>query len=316
VLERDPISRGGWRGAGLTRGWRVMDYLRLKVALKRVRWPLMAVAVVVGVSLSDWPFGWAFWVDHPLVAAVVAGLLVLLVAGAAVDAYIRAREAKRWRSVGRAAAAELSHIFDQATLAMLALLGFDEGPAREEIEYALRPVRKKVSELLAPPRADGIDLLWRQRDPADPGDDEWQRERLTVLVQNREWIRGCHAVMVACSRLQLETISRWVATFAILSDDDQVTRIDGAMRLIERTRALDTKLLAEGREPAARQVSEALDDWAALLAGFRREANYWYRRYQADAETRDEGQRMEEAERDGVIEAAAIKDERALRSPR
>jgi hypothetical protein len=161
-----------------------------------------------------------------------------------------------------------------------------------------------------------------RRPALDPGldgqglslDDGWQRERLAVLIQDGEWIRSRHAVMVAFSRLQLETISRWVSTFAILNDDEQVARIERAMRLIEATRALDTKLLASGEDTTEKPVGAVLDDWPALLASFRREANYWYTRYQADAEIRDEGQRKAEAERDGVIEAEM--KALSLRSPR
>jgi hypothetical protein len=97
----------------------------VRKARARYAWPIAAVATAVAVSLTDWPLGWSFWVDHPLDAALVAGAVLVFVTATVLDAYLRSREARRWRSVGRAAAAEFSHVFDQATIAMLGLLGFE-----------------------------------------------------------------------------------------------------------------------------------------------------------------------------------------------
>ena len=46
----------------------------MTAAFGRLRWPALALVLAVGVSLTDWPLGWSFWVDHPLDAAIVAGL--------------------------------------------------------------------------------------------------------------------------------------------------------------------------------------------------------------------------------------------------
>ncbi len=66
------------------------------------------LVLTVVLLASDWPVGfWQdFWVEHPLWAAVVGGFLLLLMTAYGVDAYVRRREAGRWRVIGRVAAGE------------------------------------------------------------------------------------------------------------------------------------------------------------------------------------------------------------------
>lgn len=77
------------------------------------RWlPPGTVGLVVGSALWDWPGGWSFWIDHPLVQNLVAGFALLLLAGAVVAAFLRRRGARRWVGVGRAAAIEFAVFFE------------------------------------------------------------------------------------------------------------------------------------------------------------------------------------------------------------
>lgn len=256
----------------------------------------------VAISLTDWPLGWHFWLDHPLDAALVAGFLVVLVTAAALDTYLRSRESRRWRSVGRAAAAEFSHVFDQAVVGMLSLLGFDVPRPRQEIESALAEPRARAQALLDLPPGDPAGLLQRQRDPADRGDDGWQRERLEILIHDAEWLKGCHETLVAIGQLQLALISRWVSSFAILNDDGHLARVERALRLIEAERALDSSLFVVGDDRTEAQTDDAIGQWSSLVADLRREANYWYLRYQEGAEIPDIGPRRREAERDRELD--------------
>jgi hypothetical protein len=271
-------------------------------ALRRFGWPLVAVTVAGAISLTDWPLGWHFWLDHPLDAALVAGLLVVLVTVAALDAYLRSRESRRWRSVGRAAAAEFSHIFDQSLLGMVSLLGFDLPRPRHEIESALAEPRARAQILLDSPQGDPEELLQRQRDPADRGDDRWQRQRLEILIRDTEWRKGCHETLVASSTLQFALISRWVSSFAILNDDAHLARVEHALHLIEAERALDTSLFLVGDDTTGIQVDDAIGRWSSLSIDLRRESNYWYLRYQEGAEIPDIGPRRREAERDRELD--------------
>jgi hypothetical protein len=277
----------------------------MSVFSRRVAVPAIAVVAAAAIGLTDWPVGWAFWVEHPLDAALVGGLLVVLLTVAILDTYLRWRESRRWGSVGHVAAAEFSHVFDQAAQTMLSLLAFDLPRARQEIETALAEPRARAQMLLeslsnAPSGIELAELLLRQRDPDDPGDDGWQRERLNVLVRDTEWLQGAHETLVAVSALQLALISRWVSSFAIVNDDAHLVRVERALRLTEAARTLDSSLgmlfVREDRTTA--NLENAMRRWSSLVASYRREANYWYLRYQQGAEVPDIGPRRREAERD------------------
>jgi hypothetical protein len=275
----------------------------MAATVRRFGWPFVAVGVAFGISLTDWPLGWQFWLDHPLDAALVAGLLVVLVTAAVLDAYLRSRESRRWRSVGRAAAAEFSHIFDQATLGMVSLLGFDLPRPRHEIELVLAEPRARARTFFESAPGDPVEvLLQRQRDPADPGDDGWQRERLEILIHDPEWRKGCHETLVASSTLQFALISRWVSSFAILNDNAHLARVEHALHLIEAERALDTSIALAGDETTRIYIDDAIERWSSLTVHLRRESNYWYLRYQEGAVVPDLGPRRREAERDRELD--------------
>ncbi len=84
--------------------------------------------VTAALLMSDWPLGFwqEFWIEHPLWAAVVGGFLLLLVTAFGLDAYVRRREARRWRVIGRVAAGEFNFGCSEAWVAMLALVGIAE----------------------------------------------------------------------------------------------------------------------------------------------------------------------------------------------
>ena len=253
---------------------------------------MLAVLGSTALVLTDWPVGWSVWVDHPLLAAVVAGLLVVIVTVAVVDSYLRSREARRWRSVGRIAAAEFSHVFDQAQLGLLGMLGFDVSRPRPAIETFLANSRDRAKELWhAPATYDVEEQLVRQRDPADRTDDTWLRERLAVMTHDDEWIRRAHETLVVMAQVQLEVISRWVSSFAMLNDETHLRRVEGALRLIENLRVID-RMLLYGDPDGASEL------WTSLLADYRGEANRWFLIYQPDPGGPDMGPRRNEALRD------------------
>jgi hypothetical protein len=157
--------------------------------------------------------------------------------------------------------------------------------------------RARAQALLDSPPGDPEALLQRQRDPADPGDDGRQRDRLEILIRDADWLGGCHETLVAISRLQLALISRWVSSFATLNDDGHLARVERALGLIEAERALDSSLLLVGDDTTGR-LDDALRRWSSLVSDFGGEANYWYLLYQEGAEVPDLGPRRREAERD------------------
>jgi hypothetical protein len=55
----------------------------------------IAVVVAVGLLLSDYPFGWSFWFEHPFFASFLAALVLLVLTLSVVEAVIRRREERR-----------------------------------------------------------------------------------------------------------------------------------------------------------------------------------------------------------------------------
>jgi hypothetical protein len=48
------------------------------------RWlPVAAGLLVLAAVATDWPLGWSFWVEHPLIAAVAGGAVLLIFTAAA-----------------------------------------------------------------------------------------------------------------------------------------------------------------------------------------------------------------------------------------
>jgi hypothetical protein len=123
------------------------------------RWlPLAAVGLVVGLALSDWPGAWPFWIDHPLIAALVGGIALLFLTGAVVDSFLRRREARRWVGVGRAAAIEFAVFFETTRWVMVQLLGVDFWVrVSPDLELNLAPARSRAAELV-PVGVDDNDL--------------------------------------------------------------------------------------------------------------------------------------------------------------
>jgi hypothetical protein len=62
---------------------------------------LFALAIVVGVTATDWPLPilGGFWRDHAIVAGVVSGTLLLVFAAIVVEGWLEQRETERWSPV-------------------------------------------------------------------------------------------------------------------------------------------------------------------------------------------------------------------------
>ena len=123
--------------------------------------PALAIVLASVLVLSDWPLDWSFWLDHPLLTAFVAGLVLLLLTGSVVDVILRRREARRWVDLGRGAAYALDQVFYFSGIAMFQLLDVG-GHMRlsPEIEFHVAPARARAAQLLPnPPDPGGVDVM-------------------------------------------------------------------------------------------------------------------------------------------------------------
>src|SRR5262245_36699751 len=184
--------------------------------------PVAAVGVALGLALSDWPFRWAFWFEHPYLAAFAAGLALLLLTGAVIDAYLRRREARRWHRIGMAAATEFLSIFYDEGIAIDALLGFDNGyRLAADIEFHLGIARARAAALL--PLVDGDKEL----------DQATLAMRLSDLLVDEAWRNSCSQTLRALRGHHIDAVSRWAGTFAALHYDDEFERVARSVAIMD-----------------------------------------------------------------------------------
>ncbi len=240
----------------------------------RVGLPAIAVVVALSLALSDWPLGWRAWRDHPYVAAFAAGIAVLFVAGAVVDAHFRRREAHRWHGLGFVAAGEFAAIQYDTGVAMSALIGVDDGyRLRSDVEFHLAVARDRAIELLPP---DSETFLGERREI----DDELLTSRLAVLVADEIWRRSCSQTLRVARGHLVEAVSRWTGTFAVLNDDEQFNRVARTVTITDLVTALHMSLVAirPSGEPAdidTMGFAAFASQWRTLLNSLTAELDFW-----------------------------------------
>ena len=250
----------------------------------RVGLPLIALGVTVALALSDWPFHWRFWERHPLLTEFSAGLALLLLAGAVIEAHLDRREARRWHGLGFAAAGEFASIYYDIGIAMRALSGTDDGyRLRVEVEFHLGVARDRASELLP---SDVSNLLaaggeWQELD------DDVLAHRLEVLAADGPWRGSCSQTLRVERSLLSEAVSRWAGTFAILNDDEQFNRVTRTVTIMDMITALHMSLVAIGFPHEERGDDEAVlatltRHWSSLLHAVNAERDFWNTRRQLE----------------------------------
>jgi len=236
--------------------------------------PFIAVAVALALALSDWPLGWSVWRDHPYVAAFAAGIAVLFIAGAVVDAHFRRREAHRWHGLGFVAAGEFAAIHYDTGVAMSALIGIDDGyRLRSDVEFHLAIARDRATELLPP---DSESFLVER----GTVDDEFLTSRLAVLVTDEAWRRSCSQTLRVARGHLVEAVSRWTGTFAILNDDEQFNRVARTVTITDLVTALHMSLVAIRPSEARADIDPVgfalfASQWRTLLNSVNTELDSW-----------------------------------------
>ena len=236
--------------------------------------------VTVVLLCSDWPIGfWQdFWAEHPLWAAVVGGFLLLMITAFGLDVYVRRREARRWRVIGRVAAGEFHFGCAEAWVTMLELVGIAEisgqlSPAiQQRLDVARPAIDAHAGELAASPATD-------------------QRRRLLVLADDPRWGAAASPVLNAIAIELAQAVSRWSAALLTLQDEEMFAAID-RFGLV----GTDISDLAHGLDPVAADhpsATEAAEAWLTLYRDFVREGEYWDGRFRgAPVTTRSIGWRF------------------------
>jgi hypothetical protein len=254
--------------------------------------PAFAVLLAVAVVATDWPLGWSFWFVHPLAAASTAGLVLLLITGAVVDTLLRRREARRWVDLGRGAAHSFVDAFWVCAIAVMHLIGV--GAAARvplEVEAHLGPGRALAEALVG---------------PANPSDDEWVvgvvdlerarmfvRERLPILLLNRDWRSHAVFTIARLKRMQADAIAEWISAFGVLDDEEGFRRVGHTIEMLDRAEAVLQQLLAcddlpdtNPTEPAhVDLIKDTVDHYEELVRRYVVEEEYWERRLTMEAST-------------------------------
>ena len=247
--------------------------------------PALAIVLASVLVLSDWPLDWSFWLDHPLVAALVAGLVLLLLTGSVVDVILRRREARRWVDFGRGAAYALDQVFYFSGIAMFQLLGVG-GDMRlsPEIEFHVAPARARAAQLLQNrPDPGGVDVMIEVNEERASA---LRADRLPILLRDDQWRDHALLAILAFARAQETTIARWISAFGALGDHEGFRRVGRSIEILDRAEVVVQHLLVirdagAQFDPAASDTAmrTVMSYWEELVRAYYEEAYYWEDRH-------------------------------------
>jgi hypothetical protein len=250
--------------------------------------PAIAILLALALVVSDWPFGWPFWIEHPFVAALAAGLVLLLLTGSVVDTILRRREARRWVDVGRGAAYALDQVFFLSGIAMFQLLGVGgELRLTPEIEFHVAPARARAAALFAStPAPDDVDVMIEYN---EEGESTLRTERLPVLLRDDRWRDHALFAILALARAQEATIARWITAFGALGDTEGFRRVGRSIGILDRAEVVVQHLMVvREAEVSGGQFDSAASDaarvtvmtyWEELVRAYYEEAYFWEERH-------------------------------------
>ena len=249
--------------------------------------PCIATALAVALVATDWPLDWTFWIDHPFVAALAAGLVLLLLTGSVVDVILRRREAKRWTDLGRGAAYALDQVFWLSGIAMFQLLGArPDVKLTPEIELQVGPARTRAIVLLGRvPESEELDLMAAFDRAAAT---RLQDARLPGLLRDPAWCDHTLLAVLTLARVQETTIARWVGAFGVLGDSEGFRRIGESTGIADGIESVVQHLLvirqAESSAESDVVTVEASTAavrarWAELVEACTDAVEYWESRH-------------------------------------
>ncbi len=241
--------------------------------------PVAAVVLVVAVTATDWPIGWSFWVDHPLVAAVVGGIVLLVLAGTALDAYVGHRERTRWHQIAWAASSDFALVFEDAWMLMMWLRGID-APFEPFMQSFSEAAHQRAVELCGRRRIVGWDVS--ELMTGDPPDlpEEFIRARVHLLTLDQVWLDAALLAVRVILRRHSDAVSRWAGTTALLRDERFMQAITASIPTIDKLVLVMNLIDIPSDEQRRVELSQA---WIDLHRAFRHETALWLKRVFDDA---------------------------------
>jgi hypothetical protein len=239
--------------------------------------PALAVVLVLAVTATDWPLGWSFWVDHPLVAAVAGGIALLVLAGTALDAYVAHRERSRWYLIPWAASSDFALVFEDAWLAMVRLLGVD-AQFEPFMQTFTADGHRRAVELCGREGFRWYESALMIGEPPDLPE-TFMRPRLSVLTADQVWLDSAFLAVRMILRRHSDAVSRWAGTTTLLRDEAFMQAVSGSIPTIDKLVVVMNLLDLPDDESRAKLV----DSWIELHRAFRHENAVWLKRVYRDA---------------------------------
>lgn len=258
--------------------------------LRRRYLPLAAVVGILALAATDWPLDWDFWLEHPLAAALAAGVAIVVLTGSVIDAYLQRKEARRWAGVGRAASVEFAGLFTTSCVALAHVLALDVSVQLDvDIQFHLAAAADRAAAILDRRNLDeSVAIITDAERYAIV-----QAERLPELVSDRTWRDMTLLTLDRLATLHVQAIARWSSIFAILEDDTRFNHVTASLAVLDEHQAVREHLLeaqsAIGSDLGAVGSLEGVtaglvEHWRRLTSAYNDERLYWYQQKTAEAE--------------------------------
>jgi hypothetical protein len=223
---------------------------------------LVIVIAIILVLRGDGDSG--FWADKPMLASLVADLIILVLAGTAIERLLRTREELAWRGVAGLACNTIADDITRRVSALLWVLWKDTGYAPPPVDESLAdgPADRLLPETEVRELPEGRDELAVLREPAAiPAGAACTLPdgRLSVLMADDDWRRWAARNLRELHERSRPALALW--TPVMLRTPGPRELLDRAALVVDHVRHLREDI--RGGDPAA-DIEELERRWVAL----------------------------------------------------
>jgi hypothetical protein len=227
---------------------------------------LVIVIAIILVLRGDGESG--FWADKPMLASLVADLIVLVLAGTAIERLLRTREELAWRGVAGLACNTIADDISRRVSATLCVLWKDAGyepPAPDEPREGSPPERLlpewEVREL--PDGRDELAVLRQPAAAASAAAGTLPAGRLAVLMSDADWRRWAARHLRELYARSRPALAQW--TPVMLRTPGPRDLLDRAALVLDHVRHLREDIIEDGELEELERRWVALDVQARIL---------------------------------------------------